>query len=125
MAVSHIEAIRCNKCGADAEYLWAPAPQFHEHLCGECARYRGTFDRGYADAAIDTLGCAVSLARTAGVTDDQLRGAFEAILSEDTTSTGSYAVGGGDGVLGSDDREDRPWQWSGAWARLLDERGGA
>ena len=114
-----MQAVTCVACGDDAAYLWQPRPGVQEHLCHECARFRGARERGEADAALETLGFAISLARGSGVSDDQLREAFEAIVPESTPSIGSYPSGAGDGVLCSDFREAIPWQWSGSWARLI------
>ena len=112
-------AITCVACGASAAYVWTTPPAgMQERLCEECSRYRGARDRGEADAAFDTLGFAVSVARGVGVSDDQLREVFERILTGTAPHLGSYEAGAGDDVLGDDRREARPWQWSGSWARL-------
>ncbi len=112
-------AAMCDACGEPAVYLWQGRRGWKEHLCEECARFRGARERGEAEAALDTLGFAISQAQGVGVTDEQIREAFEAILTGCASSIGSYPCGGGDFVLGPDARKARPWQWAGSWARLL------
>jgi hypothetical protein len=114
-----MNVLSCNRCGDDAAYIWRSPQGYDEHLCSECARYNGAFERGVADGAFEALGFAVSLARMAGVTDDQLRDGFEVILTNRTPSIASYPSGGSNNVLGSDSRANRPWQWAGEWAQLL------
>jgi hypothetical protein len=107
----------CDSCGDPATYIWQVRADHQERLCSECARFRGARERGEADAALETLGFAVGMARNRGVTDDQLREAFETILTA-PASIGRYRIGG-DGVLGRDSRDAVPWQWAGSWARLI------
>lgn len=96
----------CDGCGAPAAYT-LPAPLHTEARCAECAQNQGSEMIGKACAAFETLGFAISLARWAYVTDDQIREAFEACLTA-PHSEGSYPFGG-DHVLGPDSREARQW----------------
>lgn len=99
----------CDSCLQQASYSERPLfpTQRTDDVCEECARSRGAAANGEACAAFKALGFAVSVARNAHVTDDQLRRAFEEILTE-PHSEGDYPVGG-DSVLGRDFRMDRPW----------------
>jgi hypothetical protein len=95
----------CDSCGKPASYRFK-VDRFDEYHCEECARLEGARLRGEAEAALETLGFAVQIARNALVNDDQLRAALEAILT-DPHSEGRYPVGG-EHVLG-DSRVDQPW----------------
>jgi hypothetical protein len=118
MAVS--KSILCTACGAPAAYVWQREPgPVAENVCSECARFRGASDRGEARAAFDMLGFTVSLARGAGVSDDQLREVFDRLLTGKAPSIGTYDSDAGDGVLSPDFGDARPWQWSGSWAELI------
>ena len=90
----------CESCGATpAAYRQRNTERQDE--CVLCARRHGAEINGEAHAALETLGFAVALARGACVTDDQLRVAFEQILTS-PDSDGTYPVGG-DQVLRIDD----------------------
>jgi hypothetical protein len=100
----------CDGCGDQASYTRVDPNRptdCLEDLCEECARNRGAESNGRACAAFEAMGFAIELARGEGVTNAQIREAFEVILT-DPQSEGTYPVAG-DHVLGSDRREDRPW----------------
>ncbi len=98
----------CDGCGDPAAYRDRPNEAGTiDALCDDCARYRGAERRGEAYAALEVLGFAVSLARGARLSDEQIREALESTLT-DPHSDGSYPVGG-DQVLGSDFKASRPW----------------
>jgi hypothetical protein len=115
MATIVTTTTRCDSCGAPAAYQRESHPGWVEPLCDECARFRGARELGEADLALDVLGFAIQAARHAGVTDAQLRAAFDMLLTGRHSSVSEYPCGV-EGVLGSDRRADRPWQWSGQWA---------
>ncbi len=94
----------CDACGEPALYTDTLGT---DDLCDECAREKGARRHGEACAALEAIGFGVSLARSAGVDDAQIRQAVESILAGGH-SIGSYPVGGDD-VLGGDCRTDRPW----------------
>ncbi len=97
----------CDTCGQEpAPYVLAS--DLSDDNCEQCAQVRGNEANGRAVAAFETLGFAVGLARSASVSEEQIREAFEAILTA-PHSTGLYPVGG-DHVLGGDSASDRPWR---------------
>lgn len=73
----------CDGCGDLAAYRDCPNEVgTADALCDDCARYRGAERRGEAYAALEALGFAVSLARGARLSDQQIREAFEATLTD-------------------------------------------
>ena len=96
--------ITCAACGAPAVYRDQLGT---EEVCDECARWKGAERHGEACAALEAIGFGVAIARRAGVNDDQIREAIEAILTN-PHSDDSYPIGG-DHVLGGDLKTDKPW----------------
>ncbi len=94
----------CDRCGKPAAYRERTGPFT---ACEECARYQGAEANGQAYAALETFGFAISLARNAGLADEQIMTAFGEVLHH-PDSDGSYPSGG-HGVLGADRMVDRPW----------------
>ena len=99
----------CDGCGRQAAYEMTNAnlPGWQEDLCEECARNRGAESNGRACAAFEAMGFAIGLARGEGLTNREIREAFEEVLT-DPPSYSTYDVGG-DRVLGPCGRADRPW----------------
>ncbi len=89
MSSNHPNGV-CDECGAPATHRLRNHGQ---QECVLCARQHGAELNGEARAALETIGFAISLARNAGITDNQLRDAFEAILT-DPHSIGEHPIGG-------------------------------
>jgi hypothetical protein len=96
----------CDRCGEPALYHESDTRFDH---CDECARQNGAEHIGRAVAALAFIGVAVGMLRyEANLTDEQLRAAFEEIITSPSGEGGGYPIGG-DGVLGPDRRKDRQW----------------
>lgn len=92
---------RCEVCDSGPVAYRRSRGGNEERVCVLCARQRGAEMNGEAYVALETLGFAVSRARIAGVTDEQIRLALDSILTR-PHSEGFFPVGG-ESVLRIDD----------------------
>jgi hypothetical protein len=78
-----IETRACDVCGATAVYSEVRGIGLSdEELCEACAVRQGGERQGEASAGLEAIGFGIAIARRADMTDEQIRRAFELILTD-------------------------------------------